>query len=144
VTSQGLLLKGEDTEALKNVRIPNLQQLFLLVMFWNLASIAQNNHTQNVRHKITYAIKPTHIIIKIIYFKCGLRLGLAPTVFDVQFHDQNRLLNASMSSPFSRCPWTSPRPRISVLISVPNLANSNPVPSRMQSQSVTRTPSCLF
>jgi hypothetical protein len=41
---------------------------------------------------------------QIYNFKCGLRLGLAPTVFNVQFQDQSRLLNASVSSPFSRCP----------------------------------------
>jgi hypothetical protein len=41
---------------------------------------------------------------QIYYFKCGLRLGLAPTVFYVQFQDQSRLLNASVSFPFSRCP----------------------------------------
>jgi hypothetical protein len=31
---------------------------------------------------------------QIYYFKCGLRLGLAQTVFDIQFQDQSRLLNA--------------------------------------------------
>jgi hypothetical protein len=41
---------------------------------------------------------------QISYFKYGLRLGLAPTVFDVQFLDQIGLLNASVSSPFTRCP----------------------------------------
>jgi hypothetical protein len=41
---------------------------------------------------------------QIDYDKCGFTLGLAPTVFDVQFQDQSRLLNASVSSPFSRCP----------------------------------------
>jgi hypothetical protein len=37
------------------------------------------------------------------YFKFSLRLGLAPTVFDVQFEDQSGLLYAYVSSPFTRC-----------------------------------------
>jgi hypothetical protein len=34
----------------------------------------------------------------------SLRLGLVPTVFYIQFPDQSGLLNASVSSPFTRCP----------------------------------------
>jgi hypothetical protein len=46
---------------------------------------------------------------QIYYFKCSLRLGLAPTVFYVQFQVQSRLLNASVSSPFNRCPCLNVR-----------------------------------
>jgi hypothetical protein len=45
---QGLLLKGEDMEALENVRIPTCSNFLKFVIYWNLVSIAQNN-----QHKIS-------------------------------------------------------------------------------------------
>jgi hypothetical protein len=50
----------------------------------------------------TNARKQTHIIFN---FPSGLRLGLGSTVLVVQFPDQSGLLNASVSSLFTRCPW---------------------------------------